>query len=973
MLESCVEATKENSFPTCPLPLTGQFRNSGLAYCLAAATPLIEAARDRVRRGAERLAQSYPNVPINADTVEESLASNLVEPLLTMMVRTIVLELNVARLENVLGGDTPEERFGSFLHRLRHPEVVDQLFSEYPVLKDQIVNRLERWAAFSLEFLKHLCEDWRALLSRFGSSSPGSLVMVQGGAGDTHRGGRSVLVAGFASGERLVYKPRSLAADEHFQQLLAWLNERGAQPDFRLLRVLDRGDHGWSEFVSPSPCATPEELLRFYQRQGCYLALLHVLGACDFHCENLIAAGEHPLLIDLEALFHVRSSQASPRNADESAATFLSSSAMGVGLLPVRLWANGQYAGIDISGLGSPAGQLSPEPLPYWEQTGTDEMHLARKRAELPGFSNCPTLNGQRVNPMDYAEHIAFGFASTYRLLLEHRAELLNVLQRFARDEVRLIARPTKSYFTLHQESFHPDVLRRETDRVALFDRLQEAVAYRPELGRLVVAERNDLVRDDIPIFVTRPTSRDLWTSTNDRIENYFEVSGMELVQRRLSQLNEKDLERQLWIVNASMATLAADREEPNSQVQYSPKKTPATSSDQLFSAAAQIGDRLVELAITTDEEANWLGLEVGEQNQYCLWPLGTDLYNGLPGVILFMAYLAAASNESRYSRLAKFALKTLRRKTSQGGLEGGIGAFSGVGGVVYLLSHLGVLWGDSSLFAEAEELASSIPALIEQDQVLDVIGGAAGCALALLALHKCKPSPRTVETARACGEHLLRTAQQMEHGIAWPCGQQTTRFLTGFAHGNAGIAYALFELAAVTNDARFHEAAQRAFEYERSLYSPDRRNWPDLRNTASRTFTTAWCHGAPGIGLSRLCALRVSNDPQLLDEIEAAMATTAASTAGDPTLCHGDLGKADILLYASEALAGPRWRGYAAQAAAIAIESARESGWKCSNPLRVESPGLMTGLAGIGYALLRLATPVRIASVLALEAPVLP
>jgi lantibiotic modifying enzyme len=41
--------------------------------------------------------------------------------------------------------------------------------------------------------------------------------------------------------------------------------------------------------------------------------------------------------------------------------------------------------------------------------------------------------------------------------------------------------------------------------------------------------------------------------------------------------------------------------------------------------------------------------------------------------------------------------------------------------------------------------------------------------------------------------------------------------------------------------------------------------------------------------------------------------------------------------------------------------------GWSNGNPIHVESPGLMTGLSGIGYQLLRLAEPARIPSVLTL------
>jgi lantibiotic modifying enzyme len=39
-----------------------------------------------------------------------------------------------------------------------------------------------------------------------------------------------------------------------------------------------------------------------------------------------------------------------------------------------------------------------------------------------------------------------------------------------------------------------------------------------------------------------------------------------------------------------------------------------------------------------------------------------------------------------------------------------------------------------------------------------------------------------------------------------------------------------------------------------------------------------------------------------------------------------------------------------------------------CATPRGAESPGLMTGLAGIGYAFLRLAEPERVPSVMSLS-----
>jgi lantibiotic modifying enzyme len=204
-------------------------------------------------------------------------------------------------------------------------------------------------------------------------------------------------------------------------------------------------------------------------------------------------------------------------------------------------------------------------------------------------------------------------------------------------------------------------------------------------------------------------------------------------------------------------------------------------------------------------------------------------------------------------------------------------------------------------------------------------------------------------------------------------CGSNAVVPLTGFAHGNAGIGCALLELAEITGELLFKQAAHAAFDYERSVFSHEHGNWPDLRTNATSGFVTAWCHGAPGVGLSRLCALRRVNSGLLVDEAIAALGNTRAYGFGsNHTLCHGDLGNADILLYAAKALNDVRWSVEANQIAAGVIESASETGWICGNPLGVESPGLMTGIAGIGYTFLRLADPARIPSVLALEPPVL-
>jgi type 2 lantibiotic biosynthesis protein LanM len=957
----------------CPLPARDTALGQGIAGCLTAFAPLIQEARDDVRAGICELARTHGPLPFDPDLIEESLASGLADPLIQMTARVMVLELNVARLEGQLPGDTPQDRFMGFVDRLQDPAVAGQLFAEYPVLIGEIGNRLARWSAFSLEFLKHFCEDREATRNNLFDQDPGPLVSVYGGAGDTHRGGRSVMILTFAGGARVVYKPRPLAVEEHFQQLLLWLNAHGAEPAFRPLRTFDRASHGWAEFVDTVPCANAAEADRFYQRQGGYLALLFALGASDLHAENLIACGEHPILVDLEAMFHHRPALVRTGVADELAGDALNNSVFGVGLLPMRIWANADSGGVDMSGLGGGAGQMTPHGVPQWERTDTDEMHLVRKQVVIPGAKNRPVLGGRALDPGDYTESIAKGFADMYALLLRHRGEMPALLREFANDEVRIILRPTQTYGALLYESFHPDLLRCEVDRLAFLDRLQEGAIVRPDLSALVAFERHDLIAGDIPMFTTRPSSRYLFTSKGEVVENYFLESGIAAAERRIDELSEKDLERQLWVIRASISSIATSHANPRlpraGRAGRSPDAGVATPR-QLIDAARAIGDRIGELAFGGTEDAAWIGLVPATDEMWNLSPLGPDLYDGLPGVILFLAYLGFITGERRYTALGQCALVSLRRQMEKAREAVALGGFNGWGGIIYALTHLGVIWHDHSLFAEAESLLNGLPELIDHDGSFDVIGGSAGLALALWGLSQYRPSGHLLEIAQGCGERLIRCAQPAERGVGWLCGRQATTMLTGFAHGNAGIACALLKIAEMTGGMHFGKTALDALEYERSLFSEEHGNWPDLREGSEGEFAIAWCHGAPGIALSRLCALDNLEDPRLRDEIDVALnATFTGGFGGNHTLCHGDLGNADILLYAAEVLGMPAWRDRAHQIVAAVL--CNNDTWVCGNPLGVESPGLMTGIAGIGYALLRFADPDRIPSVLSLEPPV--
>jgi type 2 lantibiotic biosynthesis protein LanM len=961
--------THDQSIPTASTAAPA----TAAANALDAFGPCTNDGIARVRRRLAELAHEYATLPFDPAGVLPLLLANLSGQLLPILGRTIALELNVARVQGRLHGDSPEERFQHFFKQLSDGAIWP-LLEEYPVLARQVAKQTEHWAHFSLEVLEHLCRDWPLIGSTFSPRDAlGPLVEISGGAGDTHRQGRSVLKLTFGSGRKLIYKPRSLALDVHFNELLAWLNERGDHPPFRLTTVLERGNYGWVEFIVAGECETVAEVERFYQRQGGYLALLYLLNATDFHYENLIAAGEDPVLIDLEALFHASLSATSTIESDDPAFDKLAQSVMLTGLLPQRSYGDSSHAGVDLSGLNGQAGQLSPRPALRWQDAGTDTMRAVRERLELPGQHNRPRLKGEDIGVLDHAAQLRDGFAAMYRLVMRHREELIaGPLTRFAADETRVLLRPTNAYARLLQEGHHPDLLREALDRERFFGMLW---AEHSRLSRLIPFELADLWNGDIPIFTGRPESRDVFDSRGERIPDVLAEPGLARVAARLIAMDESDLAQQIWIIDASIASTPLGEGRKYWRNSHTAPGRLSASRDQLLHAAGKVGDRLCDLAVHGADGANWLTLSIAHERDWHLTTTGIDLYDGLPGIILTLAHLGRLTGENRYAALAHASLRTLRRKTLMDDRpQQMLGAFSGWGSLVYLYSHLSGLWHDESLLSEAIRVAMHVDSLVEQDEALDIIGGSAGAILALLSLHRVTLSPSVLAIAAKCGTHLIDKAQPMAAGLGWVNSHTGTVPMAGFSHGAAGIAFSLLALAEATGIESFRRVAQSGIAYERSLFSAEHQNWPALRDSVQGEdddYRATWCHGAAGIGLARLAGMEYWRDAMTAEEIRVASLTTLECGFDlNHSLCHGDFGNLELLLSLSRLTPDSDHRDQLNNQVITALDSVERHGYLAGTPMALETPGLMTGIAGIGYQLMRLAEPDRVPAVLLLAPP---
>ncbi|WP_257349958.1 type 2 lanthipeptide synthetase LanM family protein [Pseudalkalibacillus decolorationis] len=949
---------------------------------LAFVQPFLKYAKLSVSETYQKWNAKHTSFRMEESVIQESVMKATCEGLLTLSMRVLIYELNLARIEGLLNGETPELRYEDFIdNHITNYKDIYRLLSKYPVLARLMVETTERWKNTVCESVEHLINDLTEIQSTFGEHYV-ELIDIQTGSGDLHRDGRSVLIMRFSTGDRLVYKPRSLSIDYHFNRLIEWLN-KGITPTLHPVQVIDRIDYGWQQFTDHKECESINQVQDFYQRLGSYIAIFHMLHATDIHMENMVASGEHPQFIDLESLFqNFHPIDDTNLTALQKTSEELTQSVLRTAILPASLFKTGSFRSIEVSGIGGHAGQKLPRSIYKFANKKTDKMRMTKVAGFHKGANNRPMYKGEEVPPEDYVDHILVGFERAYMFIVKNKEALLKEdgpIIAFQNDKVRSILRHTQSYTTMLEASLHPDNLKNGLDRVQLFDYLWRVVELNQKLGHIIPSETRDLLKGDVPYFHTQVNSLSVWDSRGKEIEDFYSSSALQHTLSRIQNFNRTDCQKQIKYIRTSMATMLKrwDFKEYRSEVSMNaPEKF--STQDEFLQEAITIGDKLLESAFWGDgkDDVSWIGVGASLNNRWLFTPLDATLYDGVLGVALFYAYLAELSGKDSYKRVSQSAVRSAYDFLERYDGLGSLSAFHGYASVAYVFSHLGVLWKDRDYLDEALEALYKCERWIHKDIMYDLIGGVSGTLLVSLRLYKITKSERALSIAVKCGEHLIQNARAKESGYGWVSSMDNVTALVGLSHGTAGIAWALAELYTVTEDNRFLEYSQHAITYERSRFIAEEGNWADLRYREERkrlgiTTPVQWCHGAAGIALGRLMTKKHWEDGKMLNEINIAVdITLREGFGGSHCQCHGDFGNLEVLILASENMDDPRLMDRAQQIGTSILQEANANGWFCGIPQNEETPGLMLGLAGVGYGLLRLVDPSKVPPVVVLGAP---
>jgi type 2 lantibiotic biosynthesis protein LanM len=945
----------------------------------------------------DRLSQRDPVRTRLSEPALVRLGQVLLEQLSRQASQTLFLEFDLYRtqaqcsIEQFLAGANAAS--DSYLYQGFVAEIDRdplRLWVRYPVLARVLCAITDLWCEAQCELVDRLVHDLPFIERAFARSVPlGRVQVLRPMLGDCHSGHRTVTEVEFENGLRLINKPRPIDLEAAWNSLLRWLNERQLPLKLRALTVVDREEYGWVESAQADECQDMEAVARFYRRSGMLLCLMHILGGTDVHYENMMACGEHPVIVDNETVMSPswRTAKAdSPPTASETAWRQFNRSILATGMVPHWQLSEDQKKSWDISALGGFGEQEPDRNYPQWCCTNTDKMELRFEPGAMRLLPNLPRLRQQRLDITGYADEVAAGFRDMYDFLCRERDALLaggGPLAQFRGATGRVLYRGTRIYGLLLLELQLPKYQHHGADFSIVLEMLAQAfvdAGEKPVEWPVFLAEVKALEQLDTPLFRCRTDGHDLILENGERVPDMFPVSGFDEAVAHLEAMNSADREMQLGILHDSMTCRFGDMPEAT-RISYSSPDTATvhTATGDLLAAAAELAKQLKPRAIVAGEGAAWIGPQsCPEVGRIALRPLDARLYDGAPGVALFLGALATATGSCEYKQLAIQAMtSTCADFLAQlRGLPDGpanIGAAAGAGGLVYALVRLFHWLAEPALLANAETIAASIkPERIAADQQLDLIGGAAGAALALHALHCARPAPSLLERAYACGIRLVQKSERNAAGErTWPA--LMARSARGLAHGAAGIACALMRLGripAMPDSETFLSCAQEALLRIRT---------EELQLTsgsANDNGRARWCTGAPGLGLFLLEALSCSGaDAALLPEIETLIDRTMRALEDSPAdladhLCCGRMGQIDFLLTSGEVLGRAELVEQAkAHAALITAEAHRKGGFR--SWLRPPGtgvpfcPGLFTGTAGIGYSLVRLAHPGRFPSVL--------
>nr|WP_305137011.1 type 2 lanthipeptide synthetase LanM [uncultured Schaedlerella sp.] len=896
------------------------------------------------------------------------VTGNVLTGVLHIPVRCLIEDIQECREGKMLSGRDEWEEYRDYdEHFLGRPEYIRELCGRYPELLRLVLRRIE-------QIVDQLFRVWEAVEGRF---SPVKAESVELGISDVHTGGRTAARIRLADGRSFIYKPRSLHKDRIYQGISRWFCKRLGL-SFREREIYEMEGCGLDSCIECAPCLDKSEIKRFFYRLGIQLFICYLTDTSDIHGENLIANGEFPELIDLEAMpgaagrreAHSDGGSTCSGSSDEGSnggthmdlfsdrceasdmralREWMEKSVTHTGILPTACWGNDAARG-SVNALHSAEKCVTPFLLPTVTNPRSSRMKLAYERREIHLKNSVPVYQGKPAEVQRYVEELCEGFGAAFEIACNEKEQIRSLFEPLYSEEGRFLIRHTQQYGMYLTASLAPEFMKDARNRIYLLHILKKGQKSETGYAALFAYELEAMMNMEIPIYYFRGKGKELLDGAQKAYPEYFEQSAYESFQEKLQRLSAAELGRQQMLIRLSIGCSLPRTEESG-----------FLSTEVIRGKGAQgnvftrLGRHLAGLRIEAGGRQIWTRTDFSGQ-AWGMKAAGMDLYDGIPGIAAALAAVISAGGsrefDSLFDRLTDdlFCYTERCLESKQTVSSGQTGMFAGEGSVVYAYLLLYRLTGRRQYLDYADRHVRIVRAAEEQDTSYDLLSGNAGWIVVLLKLYQETKEEAYLSYAVRAGELLWEKRTVMETGCGWLCASEKAP-LAGMAHGNSGAVLAYARLMKYTKAPEYAGRLRQILEYEDSLYLEKERNWKDLRSRENRgSHTNAWCHGGSGILLSRLSLLELEGfqeDKRVARDIERGTACLMRwKKDSSICLCHGLAGKYMILCEAAKALGRDELRKESAKIRRRILELERVPVQEYYNA------SLMAGISGAALAL---------------------
>lgn len=675
---------------------------------------------------------------LDNDLFFEKIFFSVSQKLFQIMYKTLILELRIAKNENLLNGKTPEERgyyFNDVL--LNKKNYLNELYSSYPELIRIIDLQVINFINYLNELLKNTENEKCNLEKAFtNNKSIGYLCDIELGKGDYHNKGKSVTKLTFDSRVTLIYKPHKFDLEHAFCKFIKWFNTLNINEVYTLecCKVHSCNDCGWMEYVDFSPCLTKDDVKKFYVRVGQLLCILYTLRANDFHYENLIAKGDQPILIDLETIlgqgrfcYNIKTC-----TAEQNAANLINESVTKISLLPTKIFNLKNNKSVSIGGLNLIEGQELPFTSFYIENIITDEVQVVEKYVKTGKTFNNPVLNDEIINSGNYVFDIIFGFKQTYRWIIENRKKYLEKIKEiFSNCQYRLILKPTNTYNQILDTSFHPDLLHNGVDRFVYLHRLGLLLEKNKKITKqrkLTKLELIDLMNGDMPYFYSSATDKSLFDGDKNKVKNFYSKSTIDNIIKHIDTMSLKDLDWQVFFIEVSYNKC----NKPKINLSNSTINLDIKRKDKLISSATDIANVILSRGIygTFENKVNLTFIEKASENEISIGGASftkDGLFDGNAGIALYFAVLSQYTNDESFKNIALTSLSkiiTILEKKYTNEVYSKIDAQNGLTGILYTVLKISKILNNNYLYNLSYERLDYLLHILQQksiDKMVDI------------------------------------------------------------------------------------------------------------------------------------------------------------------------------------------------------------------------------------------------------------